>query len=125
MVSIPLLDGFRREARSAEQGAVAQQSEARVGDLRRRIAAQVRSALLDLGSGQEQHGVAEERLSLAVEELDEARERFAGGVAGNIDVITAQANLNLARDAEIDSRYATAEARVRLAAATGVVDTIH
>jgi len=125
VVSIPLLDGFRREARTSEQRAAEQESDARSAELRRRNAAQVRSALLDLGSGIEQHGVAAQRLALAVEELDEARERFASGVAGNIDVINAQANLNLARDAEIDSRYATAAARVSLAWATGVADTIH
>ena len=125
VVSIPLLDGFRREARGAEQRAVARESDARAGELRRQIAAQVRSALLDLGSGIEQHGVAAQRLALAVEELDEARERFASGVAGNIDVITAQSNLNLARDVEIDSRYATAAARVSLAYAAGVAETVH
>jgi len=125
VVSVPLLDGFRREARAAEQRAAEQESSVRAGDLRRGIAAQVRAALLDLGSGIEQHGVAAQRLALAAEELDEARERFASGVAGNIDVINAQATLNLARDAEIDSRFATAAARVSLAYATGVAETIH
>ena len=104
---------------------MARESDARAGELRRQIAAQVRSALLDLGSGIEQHGVAAQRLALAVEELDEARERFASCVAGNIDVITAQSNLNLARDVEIDSRYATAAARVSLAYAAGVAETVH
>ena len=125
VVSIPLLDGLRREARSDEQRAVEQESGVRQSDLRRRIAAQVRAALLDLGSGVEQHAVAAQRLALAGEELDEARERFASGVAGNIDVINAQASLNLARDAEIDSRFTTAAARVSLAYAAGVADTIH
>ena len=125
VVSIPLIDGFRREARRDEQRAAEQQSGVRAGDLRRRIAAQIRAALLDLGSGVELHAVAAQRLTLAVEELDEARERFASGVAGNIDVINAQAGLNLARDAEIDSRFATAAARVSLAHAAGVAQTIH
>ncbi len=125
VVSVPLFDGFRREARSDEQRAAEQESHVREGDLRRRIAAQVRAALLDLGSGIEQHGVAAQRLALAVEELDEARERFASGVAGNIDVINAQSTLNLARDAEIDSRFTTAAARVSLASAAGVAETIH
>ncbi len=125
VVSVPLLDGFRREARSDEQRAVEQESHVRASDLRRRIAAEVRTALLDLGSGVEQHAVAAQRLSLAVEELDEARERFASGVAGNIDVINAQSTLNLARDAEIDSRFTTAAARVSLAYAAGVAETIH
>jgi len=125
VVSVPLLDGFRREARGDEQHAALEESHVRESDLRRQIAAQVRAALLDLGSGIEQHAVAAQRLSLAVEELDEARERFASGVAGNIDVINAQSTLNLARDAEIDSRFITASARVNLAYAAGVAETIH
>jgi outer membrane protein len=125
MVTIPLLDGFRREARRAEQGAVARESEVRAQDLRRQIAAQVRAALLDFASGVEQHDVAAQRLALAEEELSQARERFASGIAGNIDLITAQSSLNQARDAEIDARYATASARVGLAFATGVAETVH
>ncbi|HVM43142.1 MAG TPA: TolC family protein, partial [Gemmatimonadales bacterium] len=125
VVSVPVLDGFRREARSDEQHAALQESHVRESDLRRQIAAQVRAALLDLGSGIELHAVAAQRLSLAVEELDEARERFASGVAGNIDVINAQSTLNLARDAEIDSRFITASARVGLAYAAGVAETVH
>ena len=46
-------------------------------------------------------------------------------MAGNIDVINAQSTLILARDGEIDARYATAAARVGLAYATGVADTVH
>jgi outer membrane protein len=124
-LSIPLLDGFRREARGAEQRAMVRESDIKMGDARRQIAAQVRGALLDFGSGVEQHDVAAQRLSLAEEELSEARERFASGIAGNIDLITAQSSLILARDAEIDARFATAAARVSLAYATGVAETVH
>jgi len=124
-VSVPLLDGFRRSARSAEQAATAHESAVRSRDLRRQIAAQVRAALLDLASGAEEHEVAAQRLALAAEELSEARERFASGVAGNIELINAQSSLNQARDAEIDARYTTAAARVSLAYATGVADTVH
>jgi outer membrane protein TolC len=124
-VTIPLLDGLRRDARGAEQRALAEESGVRERDLQRQIAAQVRAALLDLASGVEEHDVAAQRLSLAQEELDEARERFASGVAGNIDLINAQATLNDARDAEIEARFTTAAARVSLASATGVVETVH
>jgi len=124
-VTIPFLDGFRRSARSAEQAATARESAVRARDLRREIAAEVRAALLDIGSGAEQHEVATQRLALAAEELSEARERFASGVAGNIELINAQASLNQARDAEIDARYTTAAARVGLAYATGVAETVH
>jgi len=124
-VSIPLLDGLRRDARGAEQRALAEESGVRERDLRRQIAAQVRAALLDLASGVEQHAVAAQRLSLAEEELSEARERFASGVAGNIDLINSQSTLNQARDAEIDARFTTAAARVSLAYAVGVAETVH
>jgi len=45
--------------------------------------------------------------------------RFKAGVAGNIDVITAQAGLIRARDTEIDARFAAATARISLARAAG------
>jgi outer membrane protein len=124
-VSIPLLDGLRRDARGAEQRALAEESSVRERDLRRQIAAQVRAALLDVASGVELHAVAGQRLSLAEEELAEARERFASGVSGNIDLISAQSALNQARDAEIDARFTTAAARVSLAYAAGVSETVH
>ena len=124
-VSIPLLDGLRREARGAEQRALAEESSVRERDLQRQIAAQVRAALLDVASGVELHDVAAQRLALAEEELSQARERFASGISGNIDVISAQASLNQARDAEIDARFATAAARVSLAYAAGVAETVH
>ena len=124
-VTLPILNGFRREAQSAEETALERQSDVRAADLRRHIAAQVRAALLDLTSGSEQHDVAVQRLALAEEELSEARARFESGVAGNVDVINAQVTLNQARDAEIGTRFATDAARIQLAYAAGVAETIH
>ncbi len=124
-VSVPILDGFRREARLDEQDAVVRESQVREADLRRQIAAEVDAALLDLGSAQAQQLVAREQLRLAESELSQARERFKAGVAGNIDVITAQAGLIRARDTEIDARFAAATARISLARAAGVARTLH
>jgi outer membrane protein TolC len=104
-VSIPILDGFRREGRLAEQHAIAHVSEVREQDLQQAIAA--------------------ERMRLAEDELGQARERFAAGVAGNIEVINAQASLLQARDADIDARFGAAVARVALASAVGVAQTLH
>jgi len=124
-VRVPILDGFRREARLSEQDAVVQESQVRESDLRRQIAAEVDAALLDLASAQAQQAVAREQLRLAESELAQARERFKAGVAGNIDVITAQAGLIRARDTEIDARFAAATARISLARAAGVARTLH
>ena len=124
-VSIPILDGFRREGRAAEQSAVARESEVRARDLRQQIAADVDGAVLDLASAQAQLVISAERLRLAADELSQARERFAAGVAGNIEVINAQASLLRARDTDIDARFAAATARVALARAAGLARTLH
>jgi len=124
-VSISILDGFRREARLDEQDAVARESQVRETDLRRQIGADVDAALLDLRSAEAGQRIATEGLRLAREEVAQARERFRSGVAGNIDVITAQQSLIRARDADIGARYATVVARVSLARAAGIASTLH
>ncbi len=122
--SMPIFDGLRREGRAAEQRAVARESEVRERDLRQQVAAEVLGAVLDVSSGLEQESVAMERLRLAEEELAQARERFASGVAGNIEVIGAQSSLLRGRDALIDARTAAAVARIALARAAGVARTV-
>ena len=124
-VSLPILDGLRREGRVAEQTAELAGEQERARDLRDQVAAEIETARLNLEGGREQVTLARERLDLAVEEVSQARERFANGVAGNIEVIDAQSSLVRARETEIDARYATALARVELARAVGVVRTLH
>jgi len=91
----------------------------RASDLRQQIAAEVRGALLEIGSGEQLARVAREQLALAEEELAQAKERFTNGVAGNIELINAQASRLRARDALIDAHFATASAGATLARATG------
>ena len=124
-VTVPLFDGMRREARVDEQTALLRESEVRERDIREQIVADVNAALLDLASGMEQQRVATDRLQLADEELSQATERFTSGVAGNIEVIDAQSSLVRARDVDIDARFAIALARINLARAVGVAQSIH
>jgi outer membrane protein len=124
-VTVPILDGFRREGRRAEQDAVVRGTDLRNEELRRQIAADVDGARLDLASAGEQQVIATERLRLAQAELDQARERFKAGVATNIEVIDAQVSLIRARDTDIDARFAAAAARVALARAAGVARLLH
>ncbi len=124
-VTVPILDGFRREARLSEQDAIVRESQVRERDLRQQITADVDAALLDFRSAQAQQAVAAEQLQLAEDELSQARQRFKAGVAGNIEVIDAQSNLIRARDTDIDARLAAAGARVALARAAGVARTLH
>jgi outer membrane protein TolC len=124
-VTVPILDGFRREGRAAEQQAVVRESGVRADELKRQIAGEVDAARLDLGSAAEQQAIAAERLRLAQAELEEAQERFKAGVAGNIEVIDAQVSLIRARDTDIEARFAAAAARVALARAVGSSRQLH
>jgi outer membrane protein len=124
-VTLPILDGFRREGRIAEQQAVVRESDVRLRDLRLQVAADVDGALLDLRSAAAQEMIATERLQLAAEEVSQARQRFKAGVVGNIEVVTAQASLLRARDADIDARFAAVTARIALARSVGTARTLH
>jgi outer membrane protein len=123
-LSLPVFDGFRREGRTEEQLAVAQDYEMRERDLRIQVEADVRIALLNLRSSTEAVASARERLQLAEQEVAQARERFQAGVAGNADVITASLTLNTARTQYVDALTSYQAARVALARARGSITTI-
>jgi outer membrane protein TolC len=83
------------------------------------VAAEVDIALLDLRAAEAHQAIAVERLDLAQQELDQARDRFTIGTAGNVELSDAQLALLRARDAQIEARFAAAAARVALARAIG------
>jgi outer membrane protein len=120
-VSVPVFEGGRRSAQTQEQEAVARGIEVQRRDLRQQIEADVRNALLDLSSAREEVDAARERQRLAEQEVQQARERFRAGVAGNADVATASQTLNNARTAVIDALSQYQAARVSLARAEGNV----
>ncbi len=120
-LSVGLFDGFRREARAEEQVAITRETEARVRDLRAQSALEVRSALLDLAAAREHLDAIDERLTLAEQEVSQARERFRAGVAGNADVISALLGLNQSRTLRNDALATYQSARVALARAVGAV----
>lgn len=124
-VSIPAFDGLRREGRIAEQDARLQALRVSQSDLGWQIQAEVEAALLDLRTGAELQSMAGQQLELAQTEVDQARRRFEEGIAGNLELINAQASLVRARDAVIASEATRAAARIRLAQATGTLHTIH
>jgi outer membrane protein TolC len=124
-VTLPVLDGWRREGRLAEQRVVVKESDVRARDLRQQVTADVDAALLDLRSAAAQQSITGERLRLASEEVSQARQRFQAGVVGNIEVINAQESLVRAREADIDARFAALAARIALARSVGSAHTLH
>jgi outer membrane protein TolC len=123
-LSWSLYDGRRRSADEQEQEAMARDIEARRRDLQQQVAVDVRGALLDMASAREQVDAARERQRLAEQEVQQARDRFRAGVAGNADVITASLTLNNARTGLVDALTAFQAARVSLARAEGTVQQL-
>ena len=123
-VTLPIFDGFRREARVQEQRSVIKEAELRQHDLEQQAQADVRGALLDLAGAREQLDAARERLRFAEQEVSQAKDRFNAGVAGNADVVNASLALTSSRTLVNDAETAYQLARVSLARATGSVTTL-
>ena len=118
-VNVPLFDGFRRKAKVAESQAREREADAQLEEVRLRTEVEIRTALLDLGAARERVAAAQVQLRLATQEVNQARERFKAGVAGNADVISASLVLNDARDLVVDALTAYHTGRVGLARARG------
>jgi outer membrane protein len=123
-VTLPIFDGFKREARVQEQQSVVKEAQIRQHDLEQQAQADVRGALLDLAGAREQLDAARERLRFAEQEVSQARDRFNAGVAGNADVVNASLALTASRTLVNDAETAYQLARVSLARATGSVTTL-
>jgi outer membrane protein TolC len=89
-LKVPVFDGGRREARRAETLSQYRQEKLRTHDLEDQIELDVRLALNSLSSAANQVQTAREGLSLAENELAQARRRYEAGVTNSIEVTDAQ-----------------------------------
>ncbi len=122
-VRVPVFEGGRVAARVREAEARAAEARARLADLRARVYYEVQSALLDLRAAEERVKVAENGVALARQQLEQSRDRFAAGVADNLEVVQAQEALAGAEESRIASLYAHNVARFSLARAMGGAET--
>jgi len=125
MLSVPVFDGGQLEGRIAENRSAMRQEHIRMKDVSDQITLEVRDALLTLASTQRQVGVAQKGLRLALRELDLSRERFAVGVADNLEVTNAQTSVARARDNVIEALSNFNAARINLAHALGQPDALY
>jgi outer membrane protein TolC len=116
---VPLFEGGRVQARVREADARVQQERARLADLRARVYYEVQSVFLDLKASDERVLVAESARALAREQLLQVKDRFASGVADNVEVVQAQEALAAAAENHIASLYAQTVARLSLARTLG------
>jgi len=124
-LSVPILDGFRRQNRVKEEDLRVDIQEIRERDLVNQVETEARQSVLDLASARQQVAIAQDRLRLAEQELSQAQERFQAGVAGSVETTNAQSSVIAARDALIQSRVAFSSARVSAYRSLGVIDQLH
>ncbi|HZQ93505.1 MAG TPA: TolC family protein [Candidatus Sulfotelmatobacter sp.] len=118
-VNIPIFAGNRVHADVLEADAQLKQARSRLGDLRGRIDYEVRAALLDLNAAAEEVEVARSSVDLAEQALVQSQDRFAAGVADNLEVVQAQEAVAAAHENYIQSLYAHNLSKVELAYAIG------
>ena len=124
LMRVPIFDGGQREGRISESRSLVRQEEIKTQDVQYQVALEVRDALLTLSSAKEQVVVAEEGLKLALTELELSRERFAVGVATNIEVTDAQTRVAQARDNLIEGLFTFNASRLSLARAQGQLEKL-
>lgn len=124
LASIPIFDGGQWEGRVSESRSLVRQEDIRTRDIEYQVALEVRDALLTMGSTRRQVGVARKGLRLALKELHLARQRFAVGVATNIEVTDAQTSVAQARDNLIEALFRFNASRVDLARAQGRLEDL-
>lgn len=120
-VRFPVFDGGRRDARRAESFSQLRQENIRTHDLREQIELEVRVALDNLQSAEDQVKAAEEGLRLSEEELAQAQRRYQAGVSNGLEVTDGQTRLERARDNQIAALFNHSLARIELSTATGTI----
>ena len=121
-LTVPILDGFRRQNRVKEENLRLEIQEIREHDLVNQVETEARQAVLDVASAQQQVAIAGDRLRLAEQELAQAQQRFQAGVAGSVETTNAQSSVIAARDALIQARVNFGTARVGAYRALGVIE---
>jgi outer membrane protein TolC len=116
---IPVFQGGKVKADVDLAEAQLRQSRMQLEDLHNRVEFEVRSALLDVKTSDDQVQVAQQQIQLAGEELKEARDRYAAGVSGSLEVVQAQEAVASANDNHIQALYLNNVAKLSLVRALG------
>jgi outer membrane protein TolC len=123
-VTVPIFNGGRTRGRVIEADADLRTRRAELEDLRSGIDFDVRSAFLDLKASSEQLQVAARSRELANQQLTQARDRFAAGVASNIEVVQAQESVATSSEQYIGALYSFNVAKALLARDLGVAEDL-
>jgi outer membrane protein TolC len=121
-LNIPIFQGGKTRAEVQQAGVLLDQRKSELADLRGRIDAEVRTAYLDVQSAAKQIEIARNTQALASQQLVQARDRFAAGVSGSLEVTQAEEAVVAANELVIDSLYGFNVAAATLARSVGVAE---
>lgn len=117
--TLPLFNGFQREA-SVQRAATAERlAEARWRDAEIQARVAVESAASEIATAERRVAIADRSVTLAREDLRVQEERYAMGVATIVDLQTSQVNLSDAEVAAVRARQSLGTATARLEAILG------
>lgn len=122
-VSVPIFEGGRQEGRVAQAEVDLRNRHNETENLKSEIDYDVRSAFLDLKATGEQLQTATRGRDLANQALMQSRDRFAAGVADNIEVIQAQEAVTLANEQYIAALYGYNVSKAVLARSLGSAES--
>ena len=121
-VSFNIFDGGRIKGDILQSNAQLTDARNNLANLRGQIDYDVRTALLDLKSANEQVDVAQSNVGLAKQTLQQSRDRFAAGVTNTVEVVQSQQSVADADENLISAQYQLNIAKVELARALGIAE---
>jgi outer membrane protein TolC len=121
-LNIPIFQGTRVRADKLQADSALVQRRAELADLGGSIDDEVRTAFYNLKSSSDLVAVAQSNIDLANQTLAQAQDRFASGVADNLEVVQAQESVASANQSYIASLYSFNLAKISLAQALGVAE---
>ena len=119
---IPIFQGGRVRADVGIAEANLRQFRLQLDDLHNRVELEVRSALLDVQTSDDEVKVAQQSIGLASQQLKESQDRYAAGVSGSLEVVQSQEAVALANETYIQALYLNNVAKLTLARALGVAE---
>jgi outer membrane protein TolC len=118
-VRIPIFQGGKVKADVGQAEVLVRQNRLQMENLRSRVEFEIRSALLDVKTSDDQVAVAKQQIDLAAEQLKEAQDRYKAGVSGSLEVVQSQEAVVGANDSYIQALYQNNVAKLTLVRALG------
>ena len=123
-VNVPIFQGGRTRGRLLDADADIRNRRAEADDLKASIYYEVRTAFLDLDATARQLALADKTRDLANQQLTQARDRFAAGIANNIEIVQAQDAVAAATEQFIAAQYGYDLAKGAVSAGVGTTEDL-